>query len=113
MPVPYIMGQQNKNKKKVFKKRASEKVTHAFSRSKISSTSHNSACFPLVSLTEYTSSCSLHLLPQGQMIKKETCTSLLQTGFRYQAKLNICSHAVRLFGSLPFIAGKVKGSPLF
>lgn len=84
-------------------------MTHAFSRPNIFSTSQF-WCFPFISLTEDISDCPLHLLSQGQTMKKEACTSL-QTGFGYEAKLNIRSHALRLFGSLPFIAVNVKGFP--
>lgn len=84
-------------------------MTHAFSRTNIFSTSQF-WCFPFISLTEDISDCPLHLLSQGQTMKKEACTSL-QTGFGYEAKLNIRSHALRLFGSLPFIAVNVKGFP--
>lgn len=82
MSLPYSTGQQNKSDKKSLEK-ASEKVTHAFGRTKIFSTSYNSAYFPSVSLSEDTSGCPLYLLSQRQAMKKEACTSLGQTGFGY------------------------------
>lgn len=63
MSLPYSTGQQNKSDKKSLEK-ASEKVTHAFGRTKIFSTSYNSAYFPSVSLSEDTSGCPLYLLSQ-------------------------------------------------